>query len=133
MAAKKRSTSKDREQAEAKANYRLYRKWLAEKEAPLPDGFAEQVEKDLTGAGKYAPPRRMALALLSRPFSELAKAVRTDRDAAIGVAAALEAIGPAVKQYEALSQWLNGAAVRAAMLVAIRKDTDQILAEVRRG
>lgn len=123
MAAKKGSTSKEHVSIPVALRN--------EKEAPLPMGFAETIEADLTGAGKYAVPRRVAMAMLERTWPELKAGALGDRATAEAFANAAEDIGIAVKHYESLVQWLRVAEVRLLLAVGTRADCEELYRAVR--
>jgi hypothetical protein len=127
----KRKRSK--QQAASKtAPERLYRQLMGEKEGVIPLGFAAQVEQDLTGAGKYAVSRRLALVYLEMPFRELTKKVRANRDFAVATAHVSHALGGHIEAYKSLLSWVTAAHARTSMSICVRKDWKEILAEAEK-
>src|SRR5262245_55658735 len=105
---------------------RLHRRLRREKTGMLPKSFAATVEHDFTGSGKFAVPRRFALAFLERPWREVAKEVKKDRELAINVAQVAKNIRTCIPAYESLVKWLDAASLRMLACICVRTDSNAI-------
>jgi hypothetical protein len=109
----------------------LFNQLMAEQDALIPPGFAQQVERDLTGNSKIAMTRRLALAYLSTPFKESTEKLAADRELAVAVAHVSDVLKDHAKSYETLLGWIKAAHARMAVSIAIREDMAEILAEAK--
>jgi len=107
----------------------LIQQLSAERDGVIPRGFAEQVEKDLTGAGKYAISRRIALAYLEMPWSESAEKVGSDRKTAVAMAHVVDLLESHLLAYKSLLDWLSAAHVRMLAALSVREDWQAVIAE----
>lgn len=126
MAAKEGNTSEV-------LSHKVLRKMRAEKESVLPKGFADTIENDLTGSGKYAITRRLAMAYLERPWPESTKNLIKNRKTADALAAVAENLAVVVEQYKSLVGWMETAHVRMVAALATRADFDELLKHGKRA
>lgn len=119
--AKHRKWTKQDERREMKVVHKL----MSENRSYLPDGFAEQIERDVTGPGKYAISRRVAAAFLSKPWPEMAENIaRGDREQAVAVKEMAECVEQHAQAYKELARWMEAAAVRMQIALCGRDDFD---------
>ena len=110
---------------------KMYETLLAEKEGLIPRGFAEQIEKDVTGAGGMAVARRLALVYLEIPWSESAERVKADRAYAVATAHVAEVLKGYVENYDLLKQWLEAAHTRILVSLSAREDIEAVIADAK--
>ncbi len=111
----------------------LFDQMMAETEGLIPKGFAQTVERDLGGSGKFGEARRFALAYLEQPFRESTEKVAADRELAVATAHVSDVLREHIKSYEALLGWIRAAHTRMWMSIAVREDMEEIFAEAKKA
>ncbi|MEW8086174.1 MAG: hypothetical protein AB2823_11450 [Candidatus Thiodiazotropha endolucinida] len=79
---------------------------------------------------KNAATRRLALVVLTKPFSEIQEKIESDRDFAIATADIYNCTDPGL--YQATHDLLENARLRMAGLLACRVDMEEIFKEAER-
>ncbi|MEW8548577.1 MAG: hypothetical protein AB2693_34175 [Candidatus Thiodiazotropha sp.] len=79
---------------------------------------------------KNAATRRAALAVLTKPFSEIQEMIENNRDFAVATADILTCTDPEL--YQATHDLLENARTRMVLLLACREDMEEIIEEAER-
>lgn len=119
----RKQRSKATENSDEKDILKLFDKLIAEKEPAVPQGFAEALERSITGAGADAV---MAIAFLSRPFKATAEKIRDDRDTAKAFADAAAGILESSQKYKGLADLMKTAELRIHIALCQREDVHEI-------
>jgi len=109
----------------------IFARLMAETEPLIPKGFAERIERDVTGNGDLAVVRRLALAFLEKPFRAMVKQAETDRAFAESMAYMSKAVREREQSYRLLADWLGAASSRMLMAVCARDDSSAIWEAVK--
>jgi hypothetical protein len=120
MAAKKNSRMTKQDERETT---KMWSALMREKCGVIPNGFAKRVERDLTGPGKYAISRRVAMAYLERPWRETTKSIANiDPEEAKGFKEVVECIEQHARAYRDLADWMTMASTRLSLALCVRQD-----------
>lgn len=80
----------------------------------------------------YGTARRAALAVLTKPWKHLVKAIKKDRDVALGFAEAEDVVAAYSKILTELAEHVAEGHRRLMMALCVREDMGELLAEVNR-
>jgi hypothetical protein len=108
----------------------LLRKFQRESKGIVSSEYIDVVEHAFSANGDLSVSRRYALALLSKPWKDVAEQVKADREIAAALADAQRAIQKSAARYQEMADLLTSASERLIFMVCRHKDADSIFAEV---